>query len=326
MKCQIGIHSLPPELLSDVFSYLSSDTPLRLQHALFVCYFWYNTIIHNPNLWSTIRIDREFFARFFPSHSSHSARAEAFTRSCLERSASVPLHIILDELIDPNDKHEAMERIALVSQILEVGNIAHIRRCVSLSWTMVKADLETSSLGKVFPKELEMLEALHISGFDVHQNDLVSHFPKCPSLKEVHLVNHIESNDRPYFPDEDFARVEKLTFDNESAWIGHDISCISRFRSIHTLVLRDLSAATGRRTNWYLSSNVLPMARLPSLQKLRLVGSIILGLLCRFDVPSLQEVQVEDDWLGNHSLWEIPSGVLRSVTSLFASPWIWELD
>ena len=310
----IGIHFLPPELLADVFSYLSNNRPLRLRHALLVCHLWYNTIVHNPNLWSTIRIDREFFARFA---GSHSARAEAFTRSCLERSSSVPLHIILDELVDPKDIREAtIERVALVGQILGVKNIAHIRRCVSFSWTMVKADLETSSLGEALPKELEMLEFLHISDFDVHQNDLVSHFPKCPSLKEVHLVNHIESNGRPYFTNEDFARVEKLTFDNQSAWIEHDISCISRFRSIHTLVLRDLSSAS-RRTQWYINQDKQLVARLPSLQKLRLVGLIMSRLLCRLDVPALQEVQVEDDELERHSLWEIPRGVLRSVTSLF---------
>jgi hypothetical protein len=319
VRVQSSVHSLPPELLGKTFSYLSSDGPLQLRHALFVCHFWYNTIIRHPKLWSTIKIDQEFFARF-PRELS--VRAETLTRLCFERSSPVPLHITLDDFLDPKDSREAtMERMALVSRMLGVGNPAHIQRCVSLSWVMMEPDLETASLGEVFPKELKMLESLFIKDFHLHEDDLVSCFPRCPALREVHLVNHIESRVLPYFPDDDFARVEKLVFANKSSWMDYDIPCISRFRTIHTLVLHDLSLA-GEKPSYSASiwnSNLddeNSVALLPSLQKLKLVGLILSRFLCRLDLPSLQELHVKEDGPGRHSLTEIPSGILQLVTHI----------
>ena len=183
----------------------------------------------------------------------------------------------------------------------------------------MEPDLETASLGDLFPKVLDMLEFLYVKDFHLHEDDLVSCFPKCPSLNEVHLVNHIESRDLPYFPDDDFARVEKLTFANKSAWMDYDIPCISRFRSIRILVLHDLSTAYEKpsynASNWYQDCED-SIAQLPSLQKLDLIGLILWKFLCRLNVPSLQEVQVREDEHGRHSLAEIPSGLLQSVTSI----------
>ena len=310
-------HCLPSELLSETFLHLSNEGALQLRHALFVCRFWYNVIIHNPNLWSTIKIDQEFFVQFPPERS---ALAEAFIHLCLERSSPIPLHITLNKIIDPNGtRGAAMERMALVCRMLGAGNPVHIRRCVAFSWVMMDPDLETTSLGKVFPKELEMLQSLYIKDFLLDEVEPISCFPKCTSLKEVHLVNHTESHDLPYFPDDDFARVEKLVFANKTAWMNYDIPCISRFRSIRILVLHDLSAADDK-PSYYISALIQDdedsVALLPSLQRLELVGLILRRFLCRFDVPSLQEVLVEEDISGRHSLADIPSGILQPVTSI----------
>lgn len=315
---QTSTHCLPSELLSETFLHLSSEGALQLRHALFVCHFWYNVITHNPKLWSTIKIDKEFFVQF---PRERSALAEAFTRLCFERSSPVPLYIVLNEFIDPGDTRAAtMERMALVCRMLGAGNLAEIRRCVSFSWIMIDPDLETASLGEVFPKELEILEFLHIEDFLLHGGSAVARFPKCMSLKEVHLVNHIESRNLPYFPDDDFARVQKLIFANKSEWMYYDIPCIARFRSIRILALHDLSAADEKpsynTSPWYQDDSV---ARLPSLLRLELVGQVLQRFLCRFDVPSLQEVRVEEDKPGKHSLADIPSGILQPVTSLIVT-------
>jgi len=335
MQRQSSIRCLPSELLSEAFFQLSSEGVLQLRHALFVCHFWYDVIIHSPKLWSTIKIDQEFFAQFPPERS---ALAEAFTRLCLERSSPVPLHIILNEFIDPKDSRAVSQgRMNLVCRMLGAGNLAHVRRCVAFSWIMVEPDLEAGSLAEVFPRELEKLESLYIKDFYLH-DDLdpeFLHFPKCTSLKEVHLVNHIENHDLPYFPDDDFARVEKLIFANKSAWMDYDIPCISRFRSIRILVLHDLSAtdeAPSYNASNFYRDNGDSVALLPSLQRLELVGLILWRFLCRFDVPSLQEVRVEEDKAGRHSLAEIPGNILQPVTSIVvtsppssASSWSQEL-
>lgn len=183
----------------------------------------------------------------------------------------------------------------------------------------MEPELETASLVEMFPGELEMLKSLYIKDFHLPEDYSISSFPKCPSLKEVHLVNHIENRDAPYFPDDDFARVEKLIFANKSTWMDYDIPCISRFQSIRVLVLHDLSSAdegpSYSASNWH-EEDADSVALLPSLQQLELIGLVLQRFLCRLDVPSLQVVQVEEDGPGRHSLAEIPSGILQSITSL----------
>jgi hypothetical protein len=307
-----SIHRLPSELLTKIFSYLSTDGHLQLRHALLVCHFWYNNMIYNPKLWSIIKFDREFFAQF---PRSLRPRAEAFTHLCLERSSPVPLHITLDKFIDSeNTREETVERIALVTRMLLVGNPVHARRCVSFSWIMVEPVLETILLGVAFPREFEMLESLYIEGFRSNRLNLFPSFPNCPTLKEVHLFNHKENRSTPYFPDDDIARVEKLVFATRSAWVDDDITCISRFASIHTLVLRDLSSADGV-SRWDLEA-LQSTALLPSLKKLELVGLVLCKFLIYLDAPFLQEVQIEEGEPGKDSLTEIPSRILQSVTSI----------
>ena len=119
--------------------------------------------------------------------------------------------------------------------------------------------------------------------------------------------------------------------------MDYDISCISRFRSVHSLVLHDLALANEKPS--YRVSDVdlddedsIPLLPSPSLQKLELIGLIPRWFLWQLDVPSLQEVQVEEDEPGRHSLAETPIGILQLVTSIIVtspssltSPWSQEL-
>jgi hypothetical protein len=95
-----------------------------------------------------------------------------FTRLCLERSPPSPIYIVIDEFLDPGDTREtAIQCLALVTRMLGAGNLAHMRRCVSLSWSMVILGPKTASFGVVFPRGFEILESLYIEDFFVHEGD-----------------------------------------------------------------------------------------------------------------------------------------------------------
>jgi hypothetical protein len=106
----------------------------------------------------------------------------------------------------------------------------------------------------------------------------------------------------------------KLVIANHYIWMDDDTYCISQLRSVRTLILHNLLSKNDD-SRWDLDDRG-SIALLPSLQKLELVGFIILRFLRHLNLPSLQEVQVEEDRPGRHSLAEIPSSTLRLVTSI----------
>jgi len=116
--------------------------------------------------------------------------------------------------------------------------------------------------------------------------------PRLPRLREVTLIDHSEESIPPFFHDNDFANVEKLTFIATSIWMDYDVPCIRRFRSIRVLMLKADSFYDD-----YLEtlSDPLKPAELSLLQTLTLSGKVSHHILNMIRAPGLREIEIEAD-------------------------------
>ena len=324
--------SLPFEILSEIFSYLASESPLQLRHALFVARSWHDAAVYSPNLWATILIDRTFFPR---CRGRWLARGEAFIRCCFIRSRDLPITISVQyqrNRIDHAILKEAFSSTVIGRLLGSVGH-CHTKRCKALTWVSDDPTVDAYALSEIFPSQLDMLEYLSLEDFISNHFDEASsalRFPHCPNLKEVSLTNYCEGYLLHFFRDEDLERVEKLTFGNTSSWMVYDILCISRYRNIHTLVLRD----GGGNSLYGLAYGEGPaagstLAHLPHLKALLAIGCIPEYILESIRAPGLLSLRLETDEEANHTLGTIPTTLLTTLHSIDISfrllpmaPWV----
>ncbi len=315
------IFLLPSELLCEIFSLFASRGPLQLSNAIFVCKHWYNVIISDQKLWSTITLDRDFVDRFkLHSSSAQTRKADAYIRACLERSAPFPLDVTLNELFENMDLSKGPCR-SILRRLFKFGEPHHIQRCRSLSW-YIESTLYGSrfTLTGLLPPSLERLEYLFLKNLNF-KNDPLSRFPQSPRLKEVHLINHLEGTSPHYFLDRDYNNVEKLTYTCDTGWIDYDIPYIQRFHQIHTLVLEDaasLSTSLSRKSLYSLLEEVenTSIAHLHSLETLKLIGLIPLYIMRRLHAPILKNLDITTGNTALHSLHIVPLSLLQSVVSI----------
>ena len=315
------IFHLPSELLCESFSLFASRGPLQLSHAIFVCKHWYNVIINDQKLWSTITLDQVFVDHFkLHSSSAQTRKADAYIRACLERSAPFPLDVTLDKLFENMNDLGGPCR-SILDRLFNFGEPRHIQRCRSLSWC-IESTLYGSRqpLLDLLPPSLERLEYLFLKNLEF-DNYYLPCFPESPRLKEVHLVNHIEGTPPYYFLGRDYNNVEKLTYTCETGWTDYDIPYIQRFHQIRTLVLEDaasLSPSLCRKPPYTQLEEVenTSIAHLQSLETLKLIGLIPSYIMRRLHAPILNDLDITTGNNALHSLHIVPLSLLRSVVSI----------
>ena len=313
---QSSIFLLPSELLCEIFSLVAIRGPSQLSHALFVCKHWYNIIVDDQKLWSTIILDRDFMDRLYHS-SAYFNKADAYIRACLDRSAPFPLDVTLDNFCERIDESVSEKKPyrSVLNRLFKSGEPRHIQRCRSLSWYIQNSLYEIPLISSLLPLSLERLEYLSVRDFSI-ESDLFKHFPRCPRLKEVQLVDHFEGTSPHYFLAHDYTHVEKLTFASDSGWIDHDIPYIENFRGIHTLVLEGVTLTY----SFVEKVENTSIVNLHSLKTLKLFGSIPLNIMRRINAPLLNRVDIATVAVqGSHSLDIVPLELLQSVTIMSIS-------
>jgi hypothetical protein len=119
------------------------------------------------------------------------------------------------------------------------------------------------------------------------------HFPICPNIQTVSLVNIWDESDREaptFFQQSGFSSVRDLTLGKGWDWQSVDLRFMTMFRSIHTLTL----SSSGQRTinECVITSPIC--VKLPHLRFLRLRGWIPNEILSSIDPPDHLTVGVVD--------------------------------
>jgi len=313
-----NIHSLPSEILTEIFSHLTSEGPLQLRHILFVARSWYNAAVYSPNLWTTILIDREFYLR---CQDGWLAQGEAFVRCCFTRSRDLPIIISVQYQYEQalfGPLNEAFLS-TVIGRLLGSVDHCHTKRCKALTWTSHDSDMDVYAFREIFPFQLDMLEYLSLRGFipfapDVDETFSAPQFPHCPNLKEVSLEDHDESDLSGFFRDEDLERVEKLTFGKTSTWMPFDIVCISLYRNVHTLILWCREVDRQGYEDWVAGGSI--SAHLPRLKTLLAIGHIPDYIMESIRAPELLSLRLETDEEAHHTLGSIPTTLLTTLHSI----------
>ena len=210
------------------------------------------------------------------------------------------------------------EYFSLVNHILDSNSGQPeilFQRCRSLSWIFVgvtsSKDLATRTFISASFPVLEYMTIQNMAVGDWHPNIGA---PRLPRLKEVTLIDHTEECIPPFFRDEDFANVEKLTFIATSLWMDFDVTCISRFRSIRILMLKADGFYSDYLDTETLGDSLKP-AEISLLETLSLYGYVSPQILNMIRAPGLRKMEIEaDDTTGWNSL--VASNLVHLVGSL----------
>jgi hypothetical protein len=315
-------YALPFELLGEIFSHISDD-PLDLRYAILVCRSWHNAAVHRANLWTNIILGYTFLTRFRGARLHH---GDAFVRLCISRSSPLPLRISVhgpgcESLYDTIGRDLYAECVSLLKHILESNSREPenlFQRCGSLSWAFDGINFGGISVSNLATRTFNSasfpaLEYMTMNGMDTSGLRPRIGPPQLPRLKEVTLIDHLEECTAPFFHDDDFANVEKLTFiiTFGCQWMHSDVTCIRRFRNIRILILGgedhyrddDVEALDSKPVGFSL------------LETLTLSGNIPRDILIPIRTPSLRKLEIEaDNKRGCHSL--IASKLVHFVGSL----------
>ena len=314
---------LPFEILGEIFHYVVCvDGPLTLRRIMFVCRLWYTASVQHPQLWTRIFLDGHFFTYFkdIPILTTCT-----FLEQCLDRSGSLPLHLRVecnaldnfhssDHTLELSIEHP-IKRVFRLFEVMTQSYKRHIKRCESFIW---RCEFESESphsledhLLSIFPPQLPLLRFLSVSKFEY---DFYSNFSHCPSLIEVELSDHHEKS--PFFLNQDFARVQILSFNNNGWWMGYDILCIARFISLEVLVLSN--GIDGELGYSHTTSHADEPLQLPHLRIFTVRGTIPNEILVQLVAPSLQELLIEDDSKGRTSILDLHTLISPSCHQIHA--------
>ena len=341
-------YALPFELLGEIFSHISED-PLDLRYAILVCRSWHNAVVHHPNLWTSIILGSTFLTRFRGARLHH---GDAFVRLCISRSSPLPLRISVynlgrlslydiesgafsDECF--SDECFFDECFSLVKHILDRYSgepDSLFQRCSSLSWIFVGEVPGIDLVARTFTEaSFPALEYMTIQNLSLSDVGPTIGFPRLPRLREVTLIDHSESCIPPFFHDNDFANVERLTFVTTSAWMDFDVNCIRRFRSIRVLMLKGESFHDN-----YLETlhDPLKPVELSLLETLSLSGEVPHQILNLIRTPGLRTMEIEaDSAKGYHSLaapnlvhmvWTLERLCVSLSEEMHETSWVEELE
>jgi hypothetical protein len=298
-------HTFPFELLGEIFSHISED-PLDLRYAILVCRSWHNAIVHCAKLWTNIILEYGFLTRFQGDRLPHGV---AFVRSCLSRSARLPLRI---SIFGPSiyslfslrtragiGREASDECYSLFKDIVinsgEPGTL--FQRCKSLTWFCSNRCEEVRFVAQAFASaSAPALEYLTIKFQHIDRERYLHHLPLFPRLKEVTLIDYSDSFGPLCFLDDAFAIAERVTI-TTSAWYDC-VNFIRGFRGIRALVLDSTYG-------WLVeppSDSVNPV-ELPLLETLTLSGLIAYPVLSLIRAPALRKMEIKANRIrGQHSL------------------------
>ena len=328
-------YALPFELFGEIFSHMSED-PLDLRYAILVCRSWHNAVVHDPNLWTGIILGHTFMTRFRGARLHH---GDAFVRSCISRSSPLPLRISVSEpgyLALSGIEGGAFfdEYLSLVKHILDrySGNL--FQRCRSLSWIFVGGYSGINLAAQTFTSaSFPALEYMTIQNLSLSNDDPTIGFPRLPRLREVTLIDYTETCTPPFFHDNDFANVERLTFIASATWMDFDVDCIRRFRSIRVLMLKGESFHDNYVKTLY---DPLKPVELSLLETLSLYGEIPHQILNLIRTPRLRTMEIEaDSAKGYHSLvasnlvpvvWTLERLCVSFSEEMHETSWVEELE
>jgi len=310
-------YALPFELLGEIFSHISEDS-LDLRYAIFVCRSWHNAVVHHANLWTNIILGNTFLSHFRGARLHH---GDAFVRLCKSRSSPLPLHISVN-----NPRCQSLynniggvlynECFSLLKHILDSnsGDPENLfQRCRSLSWTFVREMSDIDLAARTFiSASFPVLEYMTIENMMVFDHHPRISSPRLPRLKGVTLIDHSEDCTPPFFHDDDFANVERLTYIVTLAtkWMHIDLTCIRRFHNIRILILKGEAVSDTDMETLGVKPVVLPL-----LETLTLSGHVQRNILNQIRTPSLRRMEIEaDKTTGWNSL--LASNLVHFVGSL----------
>ena len=280
--------TLPYEILSAIFSYISHGHILHLRHLLFVCRSWSLVILQDAELWSSIRIDYEIQRYFDTDGDFNRAQAANFISLCISRSRLHPLSIILDF-----SAFATWSRLAMMS--LKVNLIPLLRILVghldqhALRWHSLECyDLVyASEIVPILPPCLPQLKFLRLYSFRWDERN-ESIFPRCPNLEVVELHEHQEY-EMQLFGECHSHTVKELLVESQWVWHLEDVCYITRFRSVLRLTL--VSSLEGAEFGIEHPERIY----LPQLKNLRLKGCIHPAIVGLLSAPSLSKVEFDHD-------------------------------
>jgi len=299
-------YALPFELLGEIFSHISGD-PLDLRYAIFVCRSWHNAVVHHANLWTNIILGYTFLTRFRGTRLRH---GDAFVRLCKSRSSPLPLHISVHDHHCQSLYNNAggvlyNECISLLAYILDSnsGDPENIfQRCRSLSWTFIREVSDVELAARTFiSASFPALEYMTIATLIVLGHHPRISSPRLPRLKGVTLIDHSEDCTPPFFHDDDFANVEKLTYivTFASSWMDIDVACLRRFRNIRILILKGEQVSDDDIVETLRDKPVV----LSLLETLTLSGNVQHNILEHIRTPGLRRLEIEaEKTTGRHTL------------------------
>jgi hypothetical protein len=325
-------HALPFELLGEIFSHISKDS-LDLRYVIFVCRTWHNAVVHHANLWTNIILGYTFLTRFRGARLRH---GDAFVHLCVLQSSPLPLHISIqagyksphDDLCgELYDKCFSLLKHILDKNSGEPENL--FQRCRSLSWAFGKASVKVKGMSDralaartFISASFPALEYMTIDTLVASNLRPRIDSPRFPRLKAVTLINYTDEYTPPFFHDNDFANVERLTFvvTIGCRWMRYDVACIRRFRNIRILILKgeniydDEDAYDDDNEDDVETQDDKPV-ELPLLETLTLSGNVQRLILNPIRTPGLGKLEIEpDNATGYHPL--VASNLVHLVASL----------
>jgi hypothetical protein len=257
----VPVNRLPPEILSKVFEYRTSEQDLVA--ATHVCRHWRFILISNPSLWSCFRLE-----------SSHDLGR---TPTCLERSKSVPIdvNVNIDILRDPEVLAHFAPHIARTRSLIIHGShgvhAASLHFCnpaPSLQHLEISSQKGISHLpGNFLGHQTPSLRSVTFRGvFPAFET-----FSPLPCLTEFYLYLSGGTDPLPmsalfrFLSDSPLLQKICITTPRRTT---QDIS-LDQIISLDSLVALDYSQSSG--------SQVLPWLRLPRLKQLRVTCSLLWG-------------------------------------------------
>ena len=305
--------TLPYEILSAIFSYISHDHILHLRHLLFVCRSWSVVILQDAKLWSSIRIDDEIQQYFDTDGVFNNAQAADFVSLCISRSRSHPLSIMLDfgtfatlNLLDTAGLR--MNMIPLL-RIL----IGHLDQH-ALRWRSLECQdlFYVSKILSILPPHLPQLKSVRLYGCQWDERSETI-FPHCPNLKVVELHGHQEY-DAHLFGEFHARTVKELLVECNWGWGLEDVCYIARFRSILRLTLVSWPQGPG------FGVQDPEKIHLPQLKDLRLEDCIHSALVGLLSAPSLSKVEFDHEKSITSIASHLVSTNIETIAALIPPP------
>ena len=209
---------IPSDVFSKILHHLCSNGPLQLRYVLFVSKRLYHAAVGDASLWTTISFDVEFVSHFKWRPAN---QADRFIEQCLFRSASLPLSLSIQELVNGGP-------VLPYLSSFKNSEYKGFERCSSLVWSYHSA-LSYHGSANLLPAEFPSLQYMSLSGFDYQVDSF--RFPKCPVLVKVEMLDHYIYSGHSAVWGTIFADVTSLSFGNSSTrlWRSSDIEILSLF-------------------------------------------------------------------------------------------------